>query len=128
LAITLDTHTLVWYLDKDLNQKLSLKALQTIKNAEESEIIFIPIIVLIELLYLIEKGRVNLSFTKILTMLESNQNYQIIPLDIELVKIAETIKSLEMHDRLIMAVAKKTMTKLVSKDRQLHKQKLEVIW
>lgn len=128
MAITLDTHALVWYLDKDLNEKLSPTAFQAIKNAEENEIIYIPIIVLVELLYLIEKGRVNLSFKKILTMIEGSQNYQIVPLDVELVKTAETIKGLEMHDRLIMAVAKKTMTSLVSKDREIRDKELEVIW
>ena len=128
MAITLDTHALVWYLDKDLNEKLSQKAFQAIKDAEQNEIIYIPIIVLVELLYLIEKGRVNLSFQKILTMIEGSRNYQIIPLDVELVKITETIKGLEMHDRLIMAVAKKTMTSLVSKDREIRDKQLEVIW
>lgn len=128
MAITLDTHALVWYLDKDLNKKLSPKAFQTIKNAEENEIIYIPIIVLVELLHLIEKSKVNLSFGKIITMIEVSQNYQIIPLDIELVKITETIKGLEMHDRLIVAVAKKTMTRLVSKDKEIRDKDLEVIW
>jgi len=61
-------------------------------------------------------------------MIEGSRNYQIIPLDVELVKIAETIKGLEMHDRLIMAVAKMTTTSLVSKDREIRDKQLELIW
>ena len=63
MAITIDAHSLVWYLDKGLNSNLSEKALHFIKEAEKNDIIYIPIIVLVELLYLIEKGRVNLQFT-----------------------------------------------------------------
>ncbi len=81
-----------------------------------------------ERLHLIEKGRVNLSFTKILTKIEYSYNYQIIPLDVGIVKIAEKIKGLETHDRLIQAVANKTKTQLISKDRELRDGDKNVIW
>jgi len=128
MAITIDTHAFVWYIDKDLNGKLSNKAFETIKYTESKDVIFIPIIVLKELLHLIEKGKVNLTFQKILTMLESSDNYQIIPLDVELLKIAEKIKGLETHDRLISAVSIKTKTPLISKDRELKNKSTNVIW
>ena len=128
MAITIDTHAFVWYLDKGLNKKLSKKALYFIEEAEKNDIIYIPIIVLVELLYLIEKGRVNLSFSKILTKIEYSYNYQIIPLDVGIVKIAKKIKGLETHDRLILAVARETNTKLISKDRELRDSDRNVIW
>ncbi len=61
-------------------------------------------------------------------MIEGSRNYQIVQLNVELLKITETIKALEMHDRLIMAVTKITMTSLVSKDREIRDKELEVIW
>ncbi len=70
MEIALDTHAFIWYLDKSLNNKLSPKALKTIKEAEDSYTVYLPIIVLMEVLYLIEKGRVNLSFHKLLLNLE----------------------------------------------------------
>ena len=74
MEITIDTHALIWYLDKSLNQKLSTKALDTIKKAEKDGIIYIPIIVLFEILYLIEKGRINQNFNELLNALEKNKD------------------------------------------------------
>ncbi|WKZ15019.1 MAG: PIN domain-containing protein [Candidatus Jettenia caeni] len=103
MEITLDTHTFIWYLDKSLNNKLSQKALKTIKEAEGSYTIYLPIIVLMEIFYLTEKGRVNVSFHKLLSNLEKSSNYEIVPFDTRLLKIVETIQGLEVHDRLILA-------------------------
>lgn len=128
MEITLDTHTFIWYLDKSLNNKLSQKALKAIKEAEDSSIIYLPIIVLMEVLYLIEKGRVNISFHKLLSNLEKSINYEIVPFDIGLLKIAETIQGLEVHDRLILATAILTGSPLVSNDREIHAKGIKVIW
>lgn len=128
MEITLDTHTFIWYLDKSLNNKLSQKALKAIKEAEDSYTIYLPIIVLMEVLYLIEKGRVDLSFHKLLLNIEKSINYEIVPFDTRLLKIAETIKGLEVHDRLILATAILTGSPLVSNDREIHAKGIRVIW
>ncbi|MCK6467887.1 MAG: PIN domain-containing protein [Candidatus Brocadia sinica] len=128
MEITLDTHTFIWYLDKSLNNKLSQKALKIIKEAEDSYTIYLPIIVLIEVLYLIEKGRVNVSFHKLLLNLEKSINYEIVPFDTKLLKVAETIKGLEVHDRLILATAILTGSPLISYDREIHAKGIKVIW
>ncbi len=73
-----------------------------------------------EVLYLVEKGRVNLSFHKRLLNLEESVNYEIVPFDTRLLKIAETIKELEVHDRLILATAILTGSLLVSNDKEMH--------
>ena len=128
MEITLDTHAFIWYLDKNLNHKLSPKALKAIKEAEETDTIYIPIIGLMEVLYLIEKGLVNLSFNKLLLTLEESVNYRIVSFDTRLLKIAETIKGLEVHDRLILATAIITGSPLVSNDREIHAKGIKVIW
>ena len=128
MEITLDTHAFIWYLDKSLNNKLSQKALNAIKEAEDSYTVYLPIIVLMEVLYLVEKGRVNLSFPKLLLNLEESINYEIIPFDTRLLKIAETIKGLEAHDRLILATAILTGSPLVSNDKEIHTKGIKVIW
>jgi len=102
--------------------------LYLIKEAEKKDVIFIPIIVLMELLYLIEKGRVNLPFMQTLATIENSSNYQIVPLDVELLKTVVAIDGLETHDRIIMAVAQDTNTPLISKDRELLKYHSNVIW
>lgn len=128
MEITLDTHAFIWYLDKSLNNKLSPKALKAIKEAEDSYTVYLPIIVLMEVLYLVEKGRVNLSFPKLLLNLEESINYEIVPFDTRLLKIAETIKGLEAHDRLILATAILTGSPLVSNDKEIHTKGIKVIW
>ncbi|MDO8142099.1 MAG: type II toxin-antitoxin system VapC family toxin [Candidatus Brocadiales bacterium] len=128
MEITLDTHAFIWYLDKSLNNKLSPKALKAIKEAEDSYTVYLPIIVLMEVLYLIEKGRVNLSFHKLLLNLEESVNYEIVPFDTRLLKIAETIKGLEVHDRLILATAILTGSPLVSSDKEIHAKGIKVVW
>lgn len=128
MEITLDTHAFIWYLDKSLNNKLSPKALKTIKEAEDSYTVYLPIIVLMEVLYLIEKGRVNLSFHKLLLNLEESVNYEIVPFDTRLLKIAETIKGLEVHDRLILATAILTGSPLITNDKEIHAKGVKVIW
>ena len=128
MELTLDTHAFVWYLDKSLNNKLSQKALKAIQEAEGSYTIYIPIIVLMEILYLVEKGRINLSFPKLLLSLEESMNYRIVSFDAKLLKIAETIKGMEAHDRVIMATALLTGSPLVSNDKEIRAQGIKVIW
>lgn len=128
MEITIDTHSLVWYLDKDLNKKLSNRALSTIKKAEKDGIIYISVIVLVEMLYLIEKNRINFNFEDLLLKFKKNSAYKIIPLDILILKEIENLKGLETHDRIILATAKMTNTSLVSKDDTIRNNSQNIIW
>ena len=52
-----DTHALIWHLQSNTN--LSSKAQTIFAQADNGEVvIFIPTIVLVELIYLAEKGRI----------------------------------------------------------------------
>ena len=81
-----------------------------------------------EILYLVEKGRINLSFPKLLLTLEESMNYRIVSFDTRLLKIAETIKGMEAHDRLIMATALLTGSPLVSNDKEIRAKGIKIIW
>jgi PIN domain nuclease of toxin-antitoxin system len=128
MEITIDTHSLIWYLDKTLNKQLSRKALDAIKKAEKTGTIYIPAIVLVEILYLIEKGRINYNFDELVNLLENNKSYRILPLDTSIVKELTNLKGLETHDRIILASSKATNTSLVSKDEIIRKNDKNVIW
>ncbi|MDQ1318739.1 MAG: hypothetical protein QG588_2401 [Candidatus Poribacteria bacterium] len=69
--ITLDAHTLIWYYHVESNIKLSQKALATILEAEEKGIIYVPTVVLIEVLRLLEKGKYPIVFDDFLKDIES---------------------------------------------------------
>ena len=134
VRLTLDAHTLIWYLDEMLNYKLSKPAMQAIAKAEENGIIYIPIIAILEVLRLIEKGKFSLSFSELMSTLEKSRLYRIIPLDTRLLSYMTITQGLDLHDRLIAATAIFTNSILISKDRiigQAIKDKgihLEVLW
>ena len=128
--ITLDAHALIWYIDTQSNQRLSRSALETIKIAEETATIFVPIIALMEILHLIDAGRFPVAFDTIIGTMEENEAYQVVPFTMQLLEIAIPLKGLEIHDRLIVATTMLTNSTLVSKDRGIHaeSQGVEVVW
>jgi PIN domain nuclease of toxin-antitoxin system len=128
--ITIDSHALIWYVDEDLKRNLSASALEAIREAEKNGVIYVPTIALLEIYRLIEKGRIKLSFNKLLSDIERGRNYQVIPFDIELLRLAVSIKGLELHDKLIFATAMLTNSALVSKDRVIKAKtsNVKVIW
>ena len=126
--ITLDAHALIWYMDKQSNERLSRLAFETIKTAEEKATIFVPIIALMEILHLIDAGRFPVSFDTIIETMEENEAYQIVPFSMELLLIAIPLKGLEIHDRVIAATAILTNSVLVSRDRVLGTSGVTVVW
>jgi PIN domain nuclease of toxin-antitoxin system len=55
-AVAVDTHAIVWYLSSDA--RLSASAVQALDSATVAgEQIYVPSICLVELTYLVEKGR-----------------------------------------------------------------------
>ncbi len=128
MEITLDTHSLIWHVDERLNHLLSKEALKTITEAENSGVIYIPVIVLTEILHITEKKRIHLDFNTFLNEIENSNVYRIVPLDIEIIKISMNIKGQEMHDRLILATAICMKTPLVSKDTAIASGGFKTIW
>lgn len=128
--ITIDSHALIWYMDEKLKTNLSTSALKAIRETEKNGIIYVPIIALLEIYRLIEKGKIRLSFDRLLSDIERGKNYQVVPFDTELLKLAVSIKGLELHDKLIFATAMLTNSDLVSKDRVMRAKdtKITVIW
>jgi len=127
-AITLDTHSLIWYVDELSKKRLSPTALQAIREAEKNATIYVPAIALMEILDLVDRGRISLSFDSMLSFIEEGENYQIVPFDTDLLKVAIPLKGLEMHDRLILATAILTNSVLVSKDRDISAKDVEIVW
>lgn len=114
-----DTHSLVWYFTND--GRLSSKALQSFQSSVNEGTIFIPAVVLAEIMYIADKGRIVLSFEETLCKIEEADNFEITPLDTEILKIAfQNGPELEMHDRLILATALFHNLPLITKDESLQ--------
>lgn len=126
--ITIDTHSLIWYTNEALKKKLSKKAWETIRNAEKDGIIYISTISIMEIVDIVEKKKVSISLDKLISLIKSSENYQIVSVDEKLIEIAMSLGNMEIHDRLIIATAIMTDSVLISKDREIRASGINVIW
>lgn len=127
--ITIDAHSLIWYLHELSRKFLSKKALKTIMLAENEGFIYVPSVVMLEIMRLVEKGKFPLSFNDLLSTIEQSEAYELIPLDNELLKSTYAVDpKLELHDRVIVATAIIKDTDLVTKDSAISKAYSRVIW
>ena len=118
-----DTHALLWYLTDD--NRLSKDANLIFEETEKGEhLIIVPTIVLVESLDVIEKKRVTYDFDLVLQSIEDNENYIIWDLDLEVVNQMIKIRNVrELHDRIIVAVAKLCDAGLITKDGEITEAK-----
>jgi PIN domain nuclease of toxin-antitoxin system len=123
-----DTHSLLWYFTDD--PRLGKTALKAFEDTIKKGIVIVPSIVLAEIMHISKRGKTGLSFQKTLELIEEVENFQISPLDSDILKAADSIKTdLEMHDRLIVATAIWHKLPLVTKDETIVKSKLvRTIW
>ncbi|MCU0285803.1 MAG: type II toxin-antitoxin system VapC family toxin [Acidobacteria bacterium] len=127
-----DTHTIIWYLYDDT--RISEKAKRFIEAAgEQGNQIGISTITLVEIVYLIEKGRIeNCAFTKINSELQDNRSVlREIPLTNEIVlKLAQIDRDSipDMPDRIIAATALYQDVPLLSRDGKIKNSRVETIW
>lgn len=128
-----DTHALLWHLYDD--KKLSARARDIFTRTDVGEHqIVIPAIVLVEIIYLAEKGRIAANAVNhVLALLESGaDNYVIADLDLG---VATTLRAVdrslvpEMPDRIIAATALHLNLPLLTYDRQIVTlPALTVVW
>lgn len=100
-----DTQALVRFME---GKRVSSPAIQDIlEGADRGEHrIIIPVVVLMEILYLFEKYRITKSIFDIEELLTLSTNYRAEPLTLDILKVASTITDVpELHDRLIAAFA-----------------------
>ncbi len=133
-AVVADTHSILWYLNN--LPDLSTAALQAMETAEQSgEAIYVPSIVLVELRYLVEKGRdiTESDFQTVMTELRSPSSaLTLAPLD---QLTAETLAQIpratvpDMPDRIIATTALALGVPLVTRDSEIHKlTNITIIW
>lgn len=124
----LDTHTLIWMFTKP--EKLGSKASQIITNPEVS--LSVSIVSFWEIVLKIKKGKLTLSdnWEKLFDREIAANNIHILNIDR---KHCYYIKNLPEHhldpfDRMIISQAIKENCVLLSKDKDVKKYKLKVIW
>ena len=128
MEVTFDTHTLIWFLDRDQHSKLSSQALAALRESEATGRILVPVIALAELLHISEKRRIAVHFPDLHSLISRSENYSIVPLTEPILSAALNLTGLELHDRLILATAIHTQAPLVSRDAELRQYAANVIW
>jgi PIN domain nuclease of toxin-antitoxin system len=127
-----DTHTVIWYLYA--SPRLSMPARGVLDRAAETgDQIGISSITLIEMIYLIEKGRIAVeSFSRLATvLLEPGGLFIEVPPDLS---VSRTLLRIDvdvipdMPDRIIAATAFYLNVPLVSKDSKIRLSGLTTIW
>lgn len=123
-----DTHSLVWYFTED--HRLSKSALNAFEGTINEGTVFIPAVVLAEIMYIAKKGRIIISFENTIKRIEENENFEVAPLSLDILKVADKIDAdMEMHDKLIVAAAKYLEATLITKDENIRNLKfISTIW
>ncbi|GAK60957.1 PilT-like protein [Candidatus Vecturithrix granuli] len=128
-----DSHALIWHLQNA--RALSSKVRQIFLQVDHGQATaVIPTIVLVEMTYLAEKKRIAETLVQtVFTLLGTgSENYQLAPLDLEIVTNLTNIPRVvvpDMPDRLIAATALTLNLPLISRDMKImNLTEIEVIW
>ena len=123
-----DTHALIWRLLQ--SKKLSLKANKAFTEGIEGKtLLIIPAIVLLEVMSVLEKYEIENRFLEILDDIERTPMYEICSLNIEVLRATAKINDIEeLHDKVIVAIARMKNAAIITKDRIIRKLYSKTIW
>jgi len=131
-SLVADTHAVVWYLLE--SKRLSAKALSAMENAARAgNSVYVSPISVIEIVYLVEKGRLpTLAFSKLCDAVTDPASVlELAPLDLGVARaVTEVPRDLapDMPDRIIAATALHLKLPLITRDRALKTVGVEIVW
>jgi len=123
-----DTMAFILHLEK---RKLTPWVKSIFKAAESGNItIFVPGIVMAEILYLSERKRIGLSLQDVAKYLPHFPNFREYPLDLRIVRAASEITDVkELHDRLIAATGRALNIPVMTNDPMIQSSAfVQTIW
>lgn len=132
IACVADTHTIIWYLSRDNRLSSTAKQFIEMKVAIGGQVA-ISAITLVEMVYLIEKGRIRAeSFSDLASRLgNSTSMFVEVPLDLQIARTLSQISSIQipdMPDRIIAATALYLNVPLVSRDGKIRQSNIQTLW
>jgi PIN domain nuclease of toxin-antitoxin system len=131
-SLVTDTHAAIWYFLK--SSRLSDRARAAINNAlAGGDAVYLSSITLVEIVYLIEKGRLPSDAADTLEdgIQDPGSRWILVPLDLSVAQAVSKIqRSLvpDMPDRIIAATALHLGLPLVTRDSKINASGLKTIW
>jgi len=131
-ALVVDTHTAIWYL-LDVSS-LSPDALTALDEAARvGDPVYLTSISMVEVIYLVEKGRLPLTALEKLdsALAEPDTGFVLVPLDLGVVRALRQIPRdavPDMPDRIIAATALHLNLPLVTRDPEIQAAGIRTIW
>jgi PIN domain nuclease of toxin-antitoxin system len=131
-AVAVDTHAIVWYLANDL--RLSSRAADAMDLATAAgDAIHVPSIYLVELTYLVEKGRLPpVARQRLIRALDDPDTAcRLAPLDRAVADALESIDRTnvpDLPDRVVTATAIALQVPLISRDWKIQTSIVQTIW
>lgn len=129
MIYVVDTHALIWFLDKD--SRLSSTAKNTL--ADPGTELIVPTIALAEITHLYGRGRISISPAIVEQKILTSTNCRVHSLDKEVVSLLPA--SLDIHDAIIVATAlvlrdlRQLPTTLITKDGKITQSGLiQTLW
>ena len=105
------------------------KSAKKILDSEDQYDFVVSVISLMEIMYLAEKHRINISLSQTINQLNNSLLYKIVDLNPEIILVANSIDFFELHDRLILATTKWLDIPIISSDRKFDDvPEIKVIW
>jgi PIN domain nuclease of toxin-antitoxin system len=123
-----DTHAIVWHLTSP--RRLGRAARRAFTDADASRArCLVPVIALIEIALLRERKRIGIEVREVLLALRDHPGYAVLALDVEQTgEFAALVGVSDPMDRLVLAAALATRTRLVSVDGALDGYGVARIW
>jgi len=123
-----DTHAIVWHLTAP--RKLGAAARRAFDGADEGRTLCcVPAIALVEIGLLQERGRVGVGIGDVLRALAGRPGYAVLALDADqALEFAGLVGLKDPMDRLVVAAARATGSRLVSVDDALDGFGVERVW
>ncbi len=131
-GVVSDTHAAIWYLNDHPSLSATAKAAM-IGAVIAGGSIVVASITLVELTYLIEKGRIHptLFDSLIRTLDDPSSGFVLAPLDLGITSSLRSVPRAtvpDMPDRIIAATALHLGLPLISRDRKIKASAIQTIW
>jgi PIN domain nuclease of toxin-antitoxin system len=126
--VVADTHALVWHLTAP--RRLGRKARRAFAAADDGRwLCRVPVIAIVEISLLHERGRLRIGPSQVLAAIGAHPGYALLPLDVEQALEFDRLPGVkDPMDRLILAAARVTGSKLVTVDDAFADQGVEILW